>query len=123
MKHNKSFTKIIFIFIFIMGMTTFSFAQVQKNNYSTFKLKVYFNDAKAKDLIEKELLKTDGVKTATVDVNTKIVTTTFDSYKTDRLKINSAIEKLGFQTDITLGEIRAKKVCSDSAKTRPTIVK
>ena len=116
MKNIKKSVSVIFLFIFIIGMTAFSFAQNQKNVNSEFKLKVYFSDVKAKALIEQALLKTEGVKTAKVDLKTKIVTTTFDSYTCDRLKINSAIEKLGFQTEITINEIKAKKACSDSAK-------
>ncbi|MEI6822830.1 MAG: cation transporter [Bacteroidota bacterium] len=114
MKNNKSIVSVIFFFIFMIGMFAFSFAQNQKKGISEFKLKVYFNDVKAKALIEKEIIKTIGVKTVSADINTKIVTFTFDSNTTDRLKINNAIEKLGFETDITKREIKAKKTCTDA---------
>ncbi len=118
MKNIINLKSLFFLIIFLVGTISFGFAQNQKSKLTEFKLKVYFNDAKAKSLIEKELIKTEGVKTVSVDVTSKIVTFTFDPSKTDRLKINAALEKLGYETMITKNEKEAKKAYLDAQKNK-----
>ncbi len=123
MKNKRILSSALFLVIFLMGMISFSFAQNQKTPNSKFELKVYCNDAKAKTTIEKELLKLNGVKTASFDIKTKILTTTFDPGVCDRLKINAVVEKLGYETMITKEEQRTKKACSDAEKNKAAPVK
>ena len=116
MKTKIVIKTILYFIIFFIGLNTLCFAQNQKNNLLELKLKIYFNDIKAKSLIQKKLLKTKGIKKIIVDFNTKIATITFDSDKCNRIIINNAIEKLGFQTDFLMNEFKARKLCSDSVK-------
>ncbi len=115
MKNVINLKSLTLLIILLVGTFSFSFSQNKTTTYSEFKLKIYFNDARSKDLLEKEVLKAEGVKSIKIDIKTKIAVITFDSNKTDRLKINNVIEKLGFETMITKNEKAAKKSCTEGA--------
>ncbi len=86
--------------------------QYKKPAIVEFNIKVNFDNAKSKALIEKELKKEAGISTVSANLETKVVTINFDGKKTNRININSAIEKIGFTTELSSGDKKAVKSCS-----------
>lgn len=84
----------------------------KKQKESEVKIKVFFHCANGKALIEKELIKEPGVTKVVADLTSKVVTVSFDGKKTDRKKINLAIEKIGYVTEFTPKDKKINKACS-----------
>jgi copper chaperone CopZ len=76
------------------------------------KIKAGFHCANGKALIEKELVKVEGVTSVVADVETKIITVKFVDGKTDRQKLVKAIETIGYATEDTKSDTPIKKACS-----------
>lgn len=111
MKTIKITTTVI-IFFAICLLPTLVSAQHKKNlSIVEFNLKVNFKDSKGKALIEKELKKEAGVSKVFVNADTKLVTVNFDGNTTNREKINSAIEKIGFTTEFSIIDKKTNKSC------------
>lgn len=100
--------KKLLVMSFIMASVMFSFAEigtrtmdgnieVQDNNTETFK--VYGNCGMCKSRIESTLKTVEGIKSAKWDVDSKMITVTFDSDKITLLKINEIIAAAGHDTD------------------------
>lgn len=118
MKKIKFFTVSFIIFSFVF-MTNVVYAQAKKEvATSDFKIKVMFDCSKGKALIEKELIKEPGVKKVVADVATKIVTVSFDGTKTNRIIINEAIEKIGYQTELTSKDKKINNNCSKTCESQ-----
>ena len=92
--------------MFITG----SYAQTGK--VEEIKIKVTFHCANGKALLEKELIKEDGVSSATADVETKIVTIKYDTEKQNKEKLVAAIEKIGYVTEFSKEGAEINKACS-----------
>lgn len=76
------------------------------------KIKTGFHCVNGKALIEKELMKTDGVTSVVADVDTKIVTIQYVEGKTDRKALVKAIETIGYTTEDTKSDATIKKACT-----------
>lgn len=97
-----------------MSITSVSYVNAQntkKQKESEVKIKVFFHCANGKALIEKELIKEQGVTKVNADLDSKVVTISFDSKKTNKEKINNAIEKIGYVTEFTPKDKKIKKAC------------
>lgn len=107
----KIFALFVLIFVIFLNIHE-STAQVKGNtNNSEFKLKVFFDGNKAKSLIEKELIKEPGIVKVTADLASKTITVIFNGKISDRIKINEAIEKMGFETEFTPKNKKLNKTC------------
>jgi copper chaperone CopZ len=98
-----------------MTLTTVNYANAQdtkKQKGSEVKIKVFFHCANGKALIEKELIKEPGISKVVADLETKVVTVSFDSKKTNKEKIVNAIEKIGYATEFTPKDKKINKACS-----------
>jgi copper chaperone CopZ len=107
MKNLKFFLLALTVF-FITG----SFAQVAKTE--TVKIKTGFHCPHGKAMLEKELLKLDGITAVTADLETQIVTIQFDVAKQNKEKLITEIEKIGFETEFTKEGTEVKKACESN---------
>ena len=71
-----------------------------------------FHCVNGKALLEKELIKVEGVTSVVADVETKIVTIKYVDGKTNREKLVKAIENIGFATEDTKSNTSIKKASS-----------
>lgn len=91
-------TKIISILIIILlGLSHSVMSQTKKEA----NIKTRFHCANGKALLEKELAKETGVYSVSADINTKIVTISYNTGATDEKKLIEAIEKIGYETEYT----------------------
>ncbi len=103
--------KIRFILLTVMVLFISStYAQNVKNE--EIKIKVTFHCANGKALIEKELVKEDGVKTVLADLETKVVTIKYDPTKQNKEKLVAAIEKIGYLTEYSKEGTKINKACT-----------
>ena len=100
-----SILALLFVFLF-------SFVASAQDQIKTFEVKTGFHCANGKALLEKELVKVDGVKEATASVETKIVTIKYDSKLVDEKALIAAIEKIGYTTEYTPDDKPINKACS-----------
>ena len=120
MKPLKILT-ISLVLVAICSLSASVFAQVKKNvSIVEFNVKVNFQDVKGKALIEKELKKEAGVSNVFVNLSTKLVTINFDGNTTNREKIISAIEKIGFTTNLSSKDKKTIKACPHDAEKKNT---
>ena len=91
-------------------------AFAQKEVIKTQKIKVAIDCPMGKAAIEKELVKSPGVKTVVVSMDTKIATITYVEGKTDKDKLVSAIEKIGYKTEFSKSTTPVKSGCSKSCE-------
>ncbi|NVN95571.1 MAG: heavy-metal-associated domain-containing protein [Bacteroidetes bacterium] len=108
-------TCIVMLTISLPSYSTFAQAK-KKASIVEFNVKVNFQDVKGKELIEKEIKKEAGVSSVFVNLSTKLVTINFDGNTTDREKIISAIEKIGFTTNLSSKDKKPIKACSQDAE-------
>lgn len=76
------------------------------------KIKTGFHCPNGKALLEKELMKTEGVTSVIADVETKMVTIKYIDGQTNREKLVKAIETIGYATEDTKATTTIKKACS-----------
>ncbi|HNW91180.1 MAG TPA: heavy-metal-associated domain-containing protein [Bacteroidales bacterium] len=76
------------------------------------KIKTGFHCMNGKALLEKELMKVEGVTSVVADVETKMVTINYVDGKTNREKLVKAIEEIGYATEDTKSSTTIKKACS-----------
>ncbi|OQA02169.1 MAG: Heavy-metal-associated domain protein [Bacteroidetes bacterium ADurb.Bin408] len=101
--------RIILLSVLVLTMTGI---YAQTNNSEEVKIKVNFHCANGKALLEKELVKEPGVTSAIADLETKVVTITYESGKQNKEKLVAAIEKIGYTTEFTKEGTEIKKACS-----------
>jgi copper chaperone CopZ len=103
------------VFVFLALMIFFGgSAFAQKEVIKTQNIKVGIDCPMGKATIEKELVKTPGVKTVLVSMETKVATITYVDGKTDKDKLVSSIEKLGYTTEFSKSTTPVKSGCSKS---------
>ena len=103
--------KIRFILLtFMVLFVTSTYAQTVKTE--EIKIKVTFHCANGKALIEKELVKEDGVSSVIADLETKVVTIQYDPAKQNKDKLVAAIEKIGYLTEYSKNDAPIKKACT-----------
>lgn len=120
----KSFFKIfaILLGLLVIAGTSQTYAQSKETAKTTskkkssdiqeIKIKTAFHCAGGKASIEETLKKEEGVQTVVADLETKIVTVTYDAGKTDKDKIITAIENTGFRTEFTPEGKEIKRKCT-----------
>ncbi len=91
-------------------------AFAQKQVIKTEKIKVGIDCPMGKATIEKELVKTPGVKTVAVSMETKVATITYVDGKTNKDQLVSAIEKLGYTTEFSKTTTPVKTGCAKSCQ-------
>ncbi len=99
------------LFLTIAALFLFSFF-ASAQNLSTIDIKTMFHCANGKALIEKELLKVEGIKEVVASVETKIVTVKYDESIIKKDGIVAAIEKIGYTTEFTPADKPINKACS-----------
>lgn len=102
-----NYEKILLLFLFI-GLSSILFAQQQ----AEFKVKTFFHCANGKALIERELSKIEGIYSVTADLETKVVSITFDEKKQNKESLIAAIEKIGYYTEFSDKSKKINKACS-----------
>jgi copper chaperone CopZ len=107
----RKLSVILLSFIFILGLNACGQAQ-NKTELKEAKIKVFFHCENGKALIEKELVKETGVKTVVADLETKVVTISYNPAATDQDKLVLAIEKIGYRTEFTPENKEINKACS-----------
>ena len=100
------------LFLTIVALFLFSFFASAQTNVSTASIKTMFHCANGKALIEKEMVKVDGVKEVVADVETKIVTIKYDEKVINKDGLVAAIEKIGYKTEFTPEDKPINKACS-----------
>jgi len=85
------------IFLLMVLLATGLYAADSK--FDTIKVKTSSQCGECKEIIEEALAFEKGVKTAELDVETKIVTVTYKKNKTSPEKIRKAISKVGYDAD------------------------
>lgn len=88
-------SKIFFTLTMILAFSASTMAQ----NLKTEKVKVYGNCESCKTRIEKASKSVVGVKKASWDQETKMLEVTYDPTKTNIEKIETAVAKVGHDTD------------------------
>ena len=91
-------------------------AFAQKEVIKTEKIKVGIDCPMGKAAIEKELVKTTGVKTVVVSMDTKVATITYVDGKTNRDQLVASIEKIGYKTEFSKSTTPVKSGCSKSCE-------
>jgi len=110
---KRRIISLLALFIITLSSVNYANAQVEKKQKeSEVKIKVFFHCANGKALIEKELIKEPGVSKVVADLENKVVSIKFDGKKTNREKINNAIEKIGYNTEFTPKDKKINKACS-----------
>lgn len=103
-------TKKIILFAMLALFITGACAQTIKTK--EIDIKVTFHCANGKALIEKEMMKVDGVSSVVADLETKIVTIVYDEKKQNKETLVAAIEKIGYITEFTKEGTDIKKACT-----------
>jgi len=88
-------TKILVTVFFFLLIANFGFAQTQVLN-----LKVNANSDHCKKIIEKSLLETRGVGTASFDINTQIATINYDKSMTNETSISKVLTDKGYIVEV-----------------------
>jgi copper chaperone CopZ len=91
-------------------------AFAQKEVIKTEKIKVGIDCPMGKAAIEKELVKSPGVKSVGVSMDTKIATITYVAGKTNKEQLVAAIEKIGYKTEFSKSTAPVKSGCSKSCE-------
>lgn len=93
--------KIIFAtFVAFFILTSGSINAQKTSKYEVVKIKASITCNSCKQTIEKNIAFEKGVKDLEVDLETKMVTITYNSEKTNPGQLEAAIQKLDFKTEI-----------------------
>lgn len=106
MKNNKL---IWLSFIFVLGFVVQAQAQKTKKRkkVETISIKTSAQCGMCKDRIEKAMAYEKGVKKAVLDVDSKILTVTYKTRKTNPKKLRKAVSKVGYDADKVVAEEKA----------------
>jgi len=111
----KTFKVILLSFILLSSCCLSSSGFAQNNKVvktSEVSIKVNFNTAAGKTLLEKELKKEPGIYNVVANLKTRTVTVRFNGTQTNRDQINLAIEKIGYTTALTTDTKKTNKTCT-----------
>ncbi len=89
----------ILVFTLFITAANSTFAQIADTGKKYVDIKTSAQCGSCKSAIEKAVNDVDGVKSASLDVETKIVTVKYDSEKTDAEAIKLAIVNIGYDAD------------------------
>jgi periplasmic mercuric ion binding protein len=110
MKMIKFFSAGLIALFLMTGVMNSSAGAATKSQ--TIKMKVNFTCAGCQTKIQNGLGKTEGVEKAVADLDTKVVTITFDPDKTNKEKLVKAIEDIGYTTEFSSKDAKAGHDCS-----------
>lgn len=99
MKNFKLTLSTLIISVFLLS--GFNSNAQSKSDDTEIKIQTSAVCGMCKDRIEETLAYEEGVKEAVLDMNTKIVSVTYNPKKTDVSKIKTAINKIGYDADET----------------------
>ena len=103
-----------FILTAVLALTIVGGIHAQKkNNESEVTFTVSLHCGGCQKKVENSLPHEQGVKDMKVDLTKKEVWIKFDSQKTDKEKLQKAIEKLGFTAKEVVVEVKDQKVATD----------
>jgi len=105
----------VFVAMALMMLFTGS-AFAQKEVIKTQNIKVGIDCQMGKATIEKELVKTPGVKSVVVSMETKVATISYVEGKVTKDQLVSSIEKLGYTTEFSKSSTTVKGGCSKSCQ-------
>lgn len=91
-------------------------AQSQNKNEQTVKIKTSAVCGMCKKTIEKAMAYEKGVKTSSLDVESKVLTVVFDSRKTSADNLRKAVNESGYDADDKPASERAYKRLDDCCK-------
>ncbi|EAY27043.1 heavy-metal-associated domain-containing protein [Microscilla marina] len=106
MKNNKL---IWLSFIFVLGFVVQAQAQKTKKRkkVATLSIKTSAQCGMCKDRIEKAMAYERGVKKAVLDVESKMLTVTYKTRKTNPDKLRKAVSNVGYDADKVIAEQKA----------------
>lgn len=82
-------------------------AKTAKDGMETIRIKTSAVCEMCKETLEKAMSYEKGVKTSSLDVDSKMLTVTFDPKKTSADKIKTAITKAGYDADDKVADAKA----------------
>ena len=91
-------------------------AQTQNGNQQTIKIKTSAVCDMCKNNLEKAMAYEKGVKSSSLDVDSKILTVVFDNRKTDADKLKKAVTETGYDADKLPAQERAYNKLDDCCK-------
>jgi len=96
----------------VLFATTSVFGQAK-----SMEIKTSADCVKSKRKIERKLAKTDGVKTAVLDLETNIITVFYEEGKVKPIELTAIVEKTGYTAEaVKLNSKIKKKSCCDKKK-------
>jgi periplasmic mercuric ion binding protein len=104
---------IIVLFVFAGALYTNT---INAQTSSEIKIKTFFHCPNGQALLQKELVKVDGVSKAVADLETKIVTINYNPAKQTKESLVSAIEKIGYKTEFSSEDTKINKACSHDSE-------
>lgn len=110
----KNIKKVIMAFTLVIFSTIGVFAQASQEEQVKIKTSAVCKMCKA--TIEKSLAYEKGIKEATLDVPSQIVTVTYNAKKTDAARIKKAINETGYDADQLPADSRAYDRLEDCCK-------
>ncbi|GAB3204491.1 copper chaperone CopZ [Pontibacter aydingkolensis] len=111
--------KILKSLVVVLMMAFVSFganAQAQNKNEETLKIKTSAVCGMCKKTMEKAMAYEKGVKSSSLDVDSKILTVVFDSRKTNADNVRKAVNETGYDADDKPASERAYKRLDDCCK-------
>ncbi len=113
---KTAFAPVIMSLVMLVSFT--ACGQSQKSQLKEVKIKTVFHCPNGKANIETEMAKEPGVKSVVADLDTKVVTISYEASVTDKDKLVAALERIGYVTEFTPADKEIKKACSH--ETPPT---
>jgi periplasmic mercuric ion binding protein len=111
----KTLIIVVILFTGLMGRSQEEFGKNQKKD-AEVKIQTSAQCGMCKERIEKSMVFEKGVKALTLDLETKILTVTYNEKKTDPEKLRKAITKIGYDADDLEAEPSAYDKLPDCCK-------
>ncbi len=102
----KIFKSVIILLLFVLGSTALT-AQDAESKFEKVEIQTSAICGMCKDRLEKNLAFEKGVKSVSLDEETKIITIEFRKGKNDKEKLKKAITKIGYDADDLLADQKA----------------
>lgn len=112
---KRTASALILTLAMLVSFSACSQVSQKKAELKEAKIKTTFHCANGKALLEKELAKEPGVKSVVADLETKVVSISYDASVTNQDKLVAAIEKIGYYTEFTPADKQINKACSHEA--------
>jgi copper chaperone CopZ len=107
----RTLSALFLSFALVFGISACGQGQT-RTEFKEAKIKVFFHCVNGKALIESELVKEAGVHQVLADLETKVVTISYNPAVTDQQKLVAAIEKIGYKTEFTPEDKTINKACT-----------